>query len=136
MEQQFINLTNKRIAALYQEVKDLLFAQESYAIEVDTSNVQLYFTYHEASLELPYNRLYSISNFTSCDDYQVSDRMYPFALLNPEAKEKIREILTQGVSFAEALQVNGIDKEYRLVSKEKHLELLDNKNSERRRKSA
>ncbi len=124
MEQQFIDLTNKRISILYQEVKDLLFAQESYVVEVDTRNVELYFTYHEASLELPYNRLYSVSNYTSCDDYQVSDHMYPFALLRPETKQKIREFLKQGVSFAEALQVNGIDEEYKLISKEKHLEVL------------
>lgn len=79
-------------------------------------------------MESPYNRLYSISNFTSCDDYQVSDHMYPFALLRPETKQRVKEILKQGISFAEALQVSGIDTEYKLISKEKHLELLINDN--------
>ena len=124
MEQHFIDLVTQKLNVLYQEIKALLFAQDSYVVSVDTKNVELYFCYLEASLELPYNRIYSVSNFTACEDYQVSDRMYPFALLKLETKQKIKDILKQGISFADTLQVSGIDKDYHLLSTEKHLEGL------------
>ncbi len=123
MEQQFISLINKKITEYYQAIKSLLFNKESYCTKVNTQNVSLYFTFLESSLQQPFNRLTSVSSFIICDDGQLlTDKMYPFALLAKEKKEKINGIFSQAVNLANSLEVSGIDPEFHSLCEEKFLE--------------
>ena len=120
MDQQFIDLSNKKITAYYQEVKDLLFNQESYVSSVDTKNVEFYFSYLEASLEMPYNRLKSVCIYIQSDNNPLADYMYPFALLQKEVKDEIDVLFARGGSLVRALEVSGIDPELESLCEEKH----------------
>lgn len=93
----------------------------SYKTKVDTQNVLLYFSFLEASLKQAYNRLHSVSAFITADEGQLTERMYPFALLNKEAREKISNIFTKAVNLANSLDVSGIDPDFQSLCEEKHL---------------
>jgi len=112
MEQQFITLINDKIIEHYQTIKTLLLDKSSYKTRIDTQNVLLYFTFLEACLQKPYNRLNSASTFIGGDDGQLTDKMYPFALLNEEAKASIKSIFSKAVALANTLEVSGIDPEF------------------------
>ncbi|MEM9821461.1 MAG: hypothetical protein AAF985_10330 [Bacteroidota bacterium] len=121
MEQQFINLINNKIAEHYQEVKSLLLEKGSYQTSVNTQNVILYFTFLEASLEQAYNRVASVAAFIVGDDGQLTNKMYPFALLNEEIKEKVAHQFSLVVGLANTLEVSGIDPEFVSLCEEKML---------------
>ncbi len=122
MEQQFINLINKKITEHYKDIKNLLLKQENYKTKVDIQNVSLYFTFLESSLQQPYNRLSSVSAFIIGDDGQLTDRMYPFALIKSEVVEMISNKFSLAVGLANTLEVSGIDPEFESLCKEKHLQ--------------
>lgn len=91
MEQQFISLINEKITEHYDTIKTLLLSKESYDADVDLQNASLYFAFLEACLQQSFNRLSSVSAFIVGDDGQLTERMYPFALLRDEVKEMISE---------------------------------------------
>lgn len=121
MEQQFITLTNKKIAEHFQAIKDLLFQKESYQTTIDTKNVSLYFNFLEACLKQPYNRVFSTSNFIDSQEGQLTDQMYPFALLKPAIKEQIRAKCTSTINLANGLDVSGIDPDFQLLGQERFM---------------
>ena len=121
MEQEFINLINKKIKEHYKDIKTLLLDKEHYKAKVDTKNVSLYFAFLEACLQQPYNRLLSVSAFIGGDDGQLTHRMYPFALLKNEVKEKISEKQSSAVGLANTLEVSRIDPEFESLCEEELL---------------
>lgn len=120
MEQQFISLINEKITEHYNTIKNLLLNKESYSKKVDIQNVSFYFTFLEACLQQPYNRLSSVSAFIIGDDGQLTYRMYPFALLKAEIQELISEKFSSAVGLANTLEVSGIDPEFESLCIEKH----------------
>lgn len=121
MEQEFITLINTKITEHYHAIKKILLDKESYSTNIDTQNVVLYFTFLEAVLQQPHNRLNSVSAFIVGDDGQLTDKMYPFALLTDEVKKLIRDKFSKAVNLANSLEVSGIDPEFALLCQEPHL---------------
>ncbi|MEM9896948.1 MAG: hypothetical protein AAF789_11315 [Bacteroidota bacterium] len=121
MEHQFKNLINNKITEHYQEVKHRLLDRANYSLEVDTTNVSLYFSFLEAALQQSYNRLQSVTAFIVGDEGQLTDQMYPFALLNDDAKQLIQQIFTKAVDLANTLELSGIDPEFHSLCQEKRL---------------
>ncbi len=121
MEQQFINLINGKITEHYQAAKALLLNKANYKTVIDTQNVLLYFAFLESCLQQPYNRLNAVSVFIVGDDGQLTDKMYPFALLTDEAKGFVKDRFLQAINLANSLEVSGIDPEIKALCLEPHL---------------
>ncbi|MEM9824141.1 MAG: hypothetical protein AAF985_23855 [Bacteroidota bacterium] len=121
MEHQFKKLINNKITDHYHEVKERLLDKASYQVEIDTTNVSLYFSFLEAALQQSYNRLQSVTAFIIGDEGQLTDRMYPFALLNDEAKQLIQQTFTKAVDLANTLELSGIDPEFHSLCQEERL---------------
>ncbi|MFK8101934.1 MAG: hypothetical protein AB8G15_05410 [Saprospiraceae bacterium] len=120
MEQQILTLVSERIDFLFQEVKNTLLQQENYNQPIDTQNLFQYFSFLEAALQLPYNRLMSVTIFIN-DDTLLSNLMYPLAMLKTEAKKSIQQKSEQAVKLASALDLSGIDPEFLSLTTEQHL---------------
>ena len=121
MEQQFIHLITQKITDHYQQIKSLLLNLESYPTKVDLQNVQLYFSFLESVLEMPFNRLSSVAAFVGGDDGQLTAKMYPFALLKEETKETIHKHYINAINFANSLELTGIDPEFISLCEEEQL---------------
>jgi len=123
MEQQIINLINERINKNYLDIKILLLDNNSYSVKVDTQNVQLYFSFLEASLKQSYNRINAVLSFIVSNDGQLIDRMYPFALLREDTKLTIDRKFSQAVNLIDELEEGSLDRTCQLLRQEKSLEM-------------
>lgn len=120
MEDKMITLTREKIAVLYNESRILLLEQSSYHEPVDTLNVNLYFTFLEAALKQPYNRLTSLRAFLMDDDAHLTCVMYPFDVLHDDKRRAIDGKLQQAQKLVAALEVNEIDETGESLTEEYH----------------
>ena len=122
MEKQLINLINESINKSYLDIKILLLDNNNYSSKVDTQNVELYFSFLEASLKQSYNRINAVLSFIIGNDGQLIDRMYPFALLREDTKLEIDRKFSQAVNLIDNLEESSLDRTCQLLRREKSLE--------------